>query len=351
MSDCKAILKGSGNMEADWDARARENARMYIECSRWSTEEQFDASGRSDLSSFFRNITIEHDAIVLEIGCGIGRLLKPLAEKQREVHGVDVSGEMVARGRKRLRRFRNVHLHKNLGSDLDRLPDRYFDLVFSFVTFQHIPQKTHIYRYFEEARRVLKPAGLFRFQVDGRAHDIARLDNAGTWDGVVFEETEILQSLRSRGFEILELAGQNTLYFTVTARRPGDTNKVVTELVRYSPFEWEPDSLHGVAERIGIGDTDELIGRIMGGTVPVSALGDAFVHQNLDLEPEHYVDRVYRAFLNRPPDERGREHYVGALQGGSLTREGLVETVMFSSEFHNLIRHQSRTPQSLPEDP
>lgn len=351
MSKTEAILKGSGNMEADWDARARANAPMYIECSRWSTEEQFDASGRSDLSDVLRNITLDPDAAVLEIGCGIGRLLKPLAEQVREVHGVDVSGEMVARGRKRLRGLRNVRLHKNLGSDLDGLPDRYFDLVFSFITFQHIPQKKHIYRYFEEARRVLKPAGLFRFQVDGRAHDIARLDNAGTWNGVVFDETEIRQNLDTRGFEILELSGQGTQYFVVTARRAAEAGGVVNELVRYSPPEWEPDSLRYLAERIGVGDTEDLIGRIMSGCAPISDLGIAFVHRNLDLDPEHFVDCVYRAFLNRPPDERGKEHYVEALNGGSLTREGLVETFMFSSEFHSLVQQQSRTTGSSPDAP
>jgi len=41
---------------------------------------------------------------ILEIGCGAGRMTKYLAELFGEVHGVDVSDEMVRVGRDRLNR-------------------------------------------------------------------------------------------------------------------------------------------------------------------------------------------------------------------------------------------------------
>jgi hypothetical protein len=47
-----------------------------------------------------------------------------------EVHGVDVSGEMVNRARKLLAGCPNVFLHKNNGVDLSGLGDRRFDSAF-----------------------------------------------------------------------------------------------------------------------------------------------------------------------------------------------------------------------------
>ncbi len=44
---------------------------------------------------------------ILELGCGIGRLLKPLAFERRdlELHGVDVSTEMIVQGKERSEGF------------------------------------------------------------------------------------------------------------------------------------------------------------------------------------------------------------------------------------------------------
>ena len=39
----------------------------------------------------------------LEIGCGPGRLMKPMSRHFGEIHGVDVSDEMIARARQNLR--------------------------------------------------------------------------------------------------------------------------------------------------------------------------------------------------------------------------------------------------------
>ena len=47
----------------------------------------------------------------LEIGCGPGRLLKPMAEKFGEIHGVDVSDEMIGLARRRLTEIPHAHAH------------------------------------------------------------------------------------------------------------------------------------------------------------------------------------------------------------------------------------------------
>src|SRR5688572_28663414 len=90
-------------MRRDWDERARENARYYVNTARddWSDEEFFRSGAQTmseEILTDMINIcqgTEPGDMRVLEIGCGAGRVTRALADLFGEVHGVDVSGEMI----------------------------------------------------------------------------------------------------------------------------------------------------------------------------------------------------------------------------------------------------------------
>src|SRR5881227_2023381 len=73
----------------------------------------------------------------LEIGCGPGRLLRPLSRHFGEIHGVDVSDQMIALAKERLRDTPNAFPHHSSGSDLSLFPDEKFDFVYSYAVFQH----------------------------------------------------------------------------------------------------------------------------------------------------------------------------------------------------------------------
>lgn len=89
---------------------------------------------------------------VLEIGCGVGRLL------QENYVGVDTSKEMVKIATQRT--GNNVVL--NDGRTLP-FENESFDSVYSYLVFQHLP-KDAVAKYIQEAYRVLKPKGRFVFQ-------------------------------------------------------------------------------------------------------------------------------------------------------------------------------------------
>jgi SAM-dependent methyltransferase len=127
------------------------------------TPESFEVSGTTDATGLW-GVLPNSDAVVLEIGCGMGRVMQHLAGRYREVHGIDISAEMVKRGQQRLAHLPNVHFHQGNGYDLEPFADESFDLVHSAFAFQHMP-KTVAYNYFLETRRVLRPGGLFAFQV------------------------------------------------------------------------------------------------------------------------------------------------------------------------------------------
>ncbi len=218
-------------MRRDWDRRARENYRYYIAHQGWETEEAFAESGERDLEVILSDLTafISPQAAVLEIGCGAGRLLEPLARRFRMVYGVDVSPEMIRRAKQRLRGCRNVKVWTNNGRDLKPLRSGTINLVISHIVFQHIPDPGVIASYIKEAYRVLKPGGLFKFQVCGRedtpeAEIDERTRPKDTMYGVRFTQQEIGEITAAAGFQLLSTYVRKQIqYLWTIAQKPGGT--------------------------------------------------------------------------------------------------------------------------------
>ena len=149
-----------------WERSAHTDAVKAIADA--TDRESFERSGTVDAEALLA--LAPADPVVLEIGCGIGRVLQHLAGACREVHGVDISREMVDQGARRLSHLPNVRFHHGNGYDLGMFEDATFDLCFSAFVFQHMP-KTIAFNYMTEAARVLKPGAVFRLQVPNLLRD------------------------------------------------------------------------------------------------------------------------------------------------------------------------------------
>ena len=207
-------------MRADWDRRARENAPFYVCTTAAESPEAFARSGERDLEEqVIDGLDVKADWRVVEIGCGMGRLLRPLAPRVARVVGVDLSEEMLLRARQHCAPLSNVEFHRTDG-DLGFLPDDAFDFVFSHIVFQHLPRKAYAERYFGEAFRLLSPGGIFRVQVDGRSRQFFRRWIADSWSGVVFSAPELARRLERIGFQVTEMRGEGTQYLRATATKP-----------------------------------------------------------------------------------------------------------------------------------
>ena len=85
----------------DWDTRARENARAYINWPDVPNEEDaFFASGKADydlyVTPFLKKMNFDpREKTALEIGCGIGRIARWMSQDFAQYIGVDVSPEMI----------------------------------------------------------------------------------------------------------------------------------------------------------------------------------------------------------------------------------------------------------------
>src|SRR5579862_6301316 len=112
-------------MQREWDQRARENARFYVNTERqdWTDAEFFQSGERTvaeEILTDMINICQGKDPKqmrVLEIGCGAGRVTRALARTFGEVHGVDVSGEMVKLAGAALSGMPNAFVYQNNGRD------------------------------------------------------------------------------------------------------------------------------------------------------------------------------------------------------------------------------------------
>ena len=205
-------------MRRDWDQRARENARYYVNTERenW-TDEQFFASGERTVAEEVLTDMINicqgkdpREMKVLEIGCGAGRVTRALSRLFGEVYGVDISGEMIARARQALASQPNAHLFQNSGADLAVLGDVTIDFAFSSIVFQHIPSREVIESYVREVHRLLRPGGLFKFQVQG---DATLQEQDDSWLGVPFSDEQAVALAERCGFEPRHRHGQGEQYF------------------------------------------------------------------------------------------------------------------------------------------
>jgi SAM-dependent methyltransferase len=157
-------------MRAFWDAKARENAMWFIHSDldyANPDEAEFWSSGRDNLDRTLSpfGLTLQPADTVVEIGCGIGRMTRALAERAGHVVGIDVSAEMIEQGRRALADLDNVELLVGSGTDLTGVPDKSATVVFSFIVFQHIPDPEITCSYIREMGRVLRPGGWALFQV------------------------------------------------------------------------------------------------------------------------------------------------------------------------------------------
>src|ERR1043166_6232951 len=165
----------SARMREDWNARAREDAGYYVPFGR---RDQGDAEFFATATAVVNNVELRRDqgdaeffatatAVVnnlerelrrvplterggwraLEIGCGPGRLMRRMSRHFIRIDGVDVSDEMIALAREKLRDVPNAYAHVTDGATLSMFHYEAFEFVYSYAVFQHIPSRDVVFDY------------------------------------------------------------------------------------------------------------------------------------------------------------------------------------------------------------
>ena len=197
------------SMRMTWNclsAVSAEDAAFFID-NETNTLEEFEQAGNEGVEALLDLLPIESHWLAANIGCGMGRIDKPLSPHLKELWCLDVSDIMIERASHYLANCNNINLVRTEGM-LQTINNNSLDLVISFLVFQHIP-KDSTWQYFDEASRALKPGGHFLFQIlcynstqgfDPSEHSpISRYYGPGK---ARYSEQEVTHQLAEAGFEI-----------------------------------------------------------------------------------------------------------------------------------------------------
>lgn len=164
------------HLSADWDELGSTDPLWAILSDPTKT------NGRWDVDEFLATGRAEVDAVLtrarglglpimpgraLDFGCGVGRVTRALAPHFRECVGVDISSTMIERAVKLNQDVPNTVFRLNRADDLRAFPDGHFDLIYSSLVLQHVPERRLIVGYLAEFARLLSPGGLLVFQLPG----------------------------------------------------------------------------------------------------------------------------------------------------------------------------------------
>src|SRR5262249_5358325 len=308
----KSLDQFADAMKRDWNDRARENAKWFVNTAKLDqTEEEFNASGAREMEilvlpelSLMTDGRDPHGLRFLEIGCGLGRMTKHLAAIFGEIHSTDVSGEMIARARQRLRDFPNILFYETNGVDFAALPDNHFDVIFSAYVFQHVPSKEVIISNIHDAWRITKPGGIIKLHTNGaESADYEALEK-DTWAGATFSEREIRRLALELGAQLLSIYGAGTGYcWTMLGK--ATTSRV--SKISGPKIEFYARSDNASIQEIPTGGDDAWLSLIASGLDHESVdAGSLKVEINDRIVPPRYVGRV------RPHFEAEVQRQLGA---------------------------------------
>ena len=146
-----------------WSALSTTHDQAKLHVIGVTEEDALRATGEQTLGFLQESVGIRKDDVVLEIGCGIGRVGRVVAPLCRKWIGCDVASNMLSLTAERLQDLPNVELKEISGYDLRGVADASVDVVYCTVVFMHL-ESWDRYNYILEAFRVLRPGG--RIYVD-----------------------------------------------------------------------------------------------------------------------------------------------------------------------------------------
>ncbi len=161
--DWAALLKHN------WQKRAVSESRDFYVASHpgWSQAQRWQAQADVDAGIVCMGLDEAWlaEAQVLEIGCGVGRLVAPLLNKAAVYTGFDIAAGMVEEARQRCAEFEQARFFESDGASLpEEVQDRAYDLIMAWAVFIHCPLEI-VAQLSGQAYGLLAPGGHLRFQL------------------------------------------------------------------------------------------------------------------------------------------------------------------------------------------
>jgi len=159
----------AGLLRTNWQQRSASPLRDFYVASHagWNRRDAWRQQADVDVRTLFHEVepVVARSWQVLEIGCGVGRLVEPLLERVAGYTGFDVAAGMVDEARARCRMPDRARFF--VGDGLGVPPparDRTYDLALAHAVFIHCPRVV-IEANLVSAWSCLRTGGELRFQV------------------------------------------------------------------------------------------------------------------------------------------------------------------------------------------
>jgi SAM-dependent methyltransferase len=167
-------LSSLSKHKRDWDDLSRVDPLWAVLTSgehrhgKWNLEEFFQ-TGAVEIRRVMQHagrLRLPHQKrAALDFGCGVGRLTRALAGHFERCVGVDISDSMISKARELHGEWPTCRFLLNVSGDLRAFEENSFDLVYSSIVLQHLPNTQLIESYIAEFIRVLTAGGLLVFQL------------------------------------------------------------------------------------------------------------------------------------------------------------------------------------------
>ncbi len=189
-----------------------------------SSRQEFELSGL-EMACRLRNF-VSSESIVLDLGCGIGRIARYLAPYCKEIYCVDASTVILRKAKKFLQNIPNVVIQRNNGKDLRNFPSNFFDFIYCIGVLQHL-DKEDASSYVREIFRVSRMDGHcfvhFKNLESGKGicNFFSYIETADRNHARVRYHTvpEVNAILRYIGLEILDLSARDDDIYVVARKR------------------------------------------------------------------------------------------------------------------------------------
>jgi len=164
-----------GKTDPFW-AVLSDNSKRY---GKWDQDEFFK-TGDEEIKNLILELPKKnqpkHYTHAMDFGCGLGRLTRALSNHFESVTGVDISQSMIEKASELNSEFPQCQFIHNPHPHLKQFTSKSFDLIYTNITLQHVPEKKIVANYIKEFLRLIKSDGIVVFQLPSSASFKVRLN-------------------------------------------------------------------------------------------------------------------------------------------------------------------------------
>lgn len=169
-----------------WNGVSTDSELARIGVAGFAERQKFFSSGESSAKSISELLALTNEHVVLEIGCGVGRIGRALAPRCKQWIGCDISQKMLDLAQTELFDLPNTSFVELESCDLAPISDQSVDRVYCSAVFMHLDEWDR-FAYVKEAYRVLRDEGVCYFD---------NLNLAGDTGWKIFEDISKISPLR-----------------------------------------------------------------------------------------------------------------------------------------------------------